>query len=581
MTSHDHRRDDRERRTPAARQGTARPAGTAAGSGLTDLRHAALALQRTLGNAAASRVIARWREAVPGAVPDLEAGASPGQVVHDVLRSPGRPLDTGVRGEMEARLGADFSTVRLHTGPAASRSAAQLDASAYTVGENVVLGGGPADHTTLAHELSHVIQQRHGPVSGGDIGGGLRVSDPADSFERAAEDNARRVMSGPVPEHPATTGENTPNQQAQRDPHVQRFVVVYPGQANYPLAGSVDQQGNPSAVSGNFFPAQVPNQQGSYVTGGVLNLRYLGPGQAPLRISQKLDLAVEETTDGAQAKTFFATEDRIAKANDKLSSIVSFQAARNHLELRRSRRFLRFKLPDRELRLWQVEPVVVRPPRPGGTELRVQTGLDVRLAQRCNEMATAVTGRQGLAEAGERRYFDAAADILGAITDTSANRYRRRLDDARRAASTDASAANVQALTDIMKTMIGTIMQFRDEPNNARRLNQLVGRFHLNEYARSPAVGEVMMIKALDANAQSGGLDFHFAGVVATSGGDYITMENFARHESTATLSGGDPQWYFAMYGTEESVQTWHEQWGWGSRADLSDRLTFSITISG
>ncbi|MGZ0235642.1 eCIS core domain-containing protein [Streptomyces sp. CPS1] len=118
--------------------------------------------------------------------------------VHDVLRSPGRPLDGGTRAEMEARLGADFSDVRIHTGSAARDSAAEIGARAYTSREHVVLGDGCGDKHTLAHELTHVIQQRQGPVAGTDDGTGLKVSDPGDRFEREAEANASRVMSVPV-----------------------------------------------------------------------------------------------------------------------------------------------------------------------------------------------------------------------------------------------------------------------------------------------------------------------------------------------------------------------------------------------
>ncbi|WP_407698441.1 eCIS core domain-containing protein [Streptomyces cyaneochromogenes] len=116
-----------------------------------------------------------------------------------MLRAPGQPLDPATRTDMEARLGADFSDVRLHTGPAAQRSAADVGARAYTSGNHIVIGSGGADRHTLAHELTHVIQQRQGPVAGTDNGSGLSVSDPSDHFERAAEENARRVMSGPAP----------------------------------------------------------------------------------------------------------------------------------------------------------------------------------------------------------------------------------------------------------------------------------------------------------------------------------------------------------------------------------------------
>ena len=48
----------------------------------------------------------------------------------------------------------------------------------------------------LAHELTHVVQQRSGPVDGEDTGTGVKVSDPHDRFEQAAEANADRIMSG-------------------------------------------------------------------------------------------------------------------------------------------------------------------------------------------------------------------------------------------------------------------------------------------------------------------------------------------------------------------------------------------------
>jgi hypothetical protein len=124
--------------------------------------------------------------------------------VHDVLRSQGSPLTQPVRAEMEARLGADFSTARIHTDSTAQRSADELGARAYTVGENVVIGvGGIAPHV-LAHELTHVIQQRQGPVDGTPQADGLSISDPSDRFEREAERNAVRAIRGTVDVQQAT-----------------------------------------------------------------------------------------------------------------------------------------------------------------------------------------------------------------------------------------------------------------------------------------------------------------------------------------------------------------------------------------
>lgn len=166
-----------------------------------------LALQNATGNAAVVQLLRRaghsWAQEEHRHSADCgHRGAAEPTVrrsaVHDVLRAPGQPLDDATRTDMEARLGADFSDVRIHDDSAARASAAEVGARAYTSGSHVVIGDGGADKHTLAHELTHVIQQRQGPVAGTDNGGGPRVSDPSDRFEQAAEANARRVMSGPA-----------------------------------------------------------------------------------------------------------------------------------------------------------------------------------------------------------------------------------------------------------------------------------------------------------------------------------------------------------------------------------------------
>ena len=164
--------------------------GKAAAEGRTDVVGGAgmLGLQRAVGNSGVTSMIEEER--------------SP---VHDVVSGGGRPLEPEVRGEMEGRLGHDFSDVRVHDDGAAHESAKAVNAHAYTVGSNVVFQrdkydpGSDAGKVMLAHELTHVVQQRSGPVDGSSAPGGIKVSDPSDRFEREAASTAERAMAAPAP----------------------------------------------------------------------------------------------------------------------------------------------------------------------------------------------------------------------------------------------------------------------------------------------------------------------------------------------------------------------------------------------
>lgn len=101
-------------------------------------------------------------------------------VVAEVLDSPGQPLDPATGAFMQARFGHDFSQVRVHTDPTAARSAGAIDARAYTVGRHIVFGAGQylpgtwMGRRLLAHELTHVVQQRRSPAARGlGVAGGF------------------------------------------------------------------------------------------------------------------------------------------------------------------------------------------------------------------------------------------------------------------------------------------------------------------------------------------------------------------------------------------------------------------------
>lgn len=90
--------------------------------------------------------------------------------VNSVLKSSGQPLDMNTRKFFEPRFGFDFSSVRVHSGPAAENSANELNARAYTVGNDIVFGAGQFDSGTregrrlIAHELVHTVQGYHGQI---------------------------------------------------------------------------------------------------------------------------------------------------------------------------------------------------------------------------------------------------------------------------------------------------------------------------------------------------------------------------------------------------------------------------------
>jgi hypothetical protein len=109
-------------------------------------------------------------------------------------RGGGSALDPGVAGRMGPALGDDLGDVRVHTDDTADSLARSVSAKAFTTGSDVYFakdeynpGSSSGDHL-LAHELSHVVQQRGAPTSGP-----LQVSQPGDPLEAEADKAAGGV----------------------------------------------------------------------------------------------------------------------------------------------------------------------------------------------------------------------------------------------------------------------------------------------------------------------------------------------------------------------------------------------------
>ena len=120
-------------------------------------------------------------------------------IVHDVLSSPGQPLDVGTRAFMQPRFGHDFSQVRVHTDTKAAESARAVNALAYTAGRDVVFGAGQyapgtsEGRTLMAHELTHILQQADAKPHGR---GNIVIGEPGSVLEREADIVASEVALG-------------------------------------------------------------------------------------------------------------------------------------------------------------------------------------------------------------------------------------------------------------------------------------------------------------------------------------------------------------------------------------------------
>jgi hypothetical protein len=126
-------------------------------------------------------------------------GIMPGGVVHPDVASTlattngsGHTLDPAARERLAPHVGDPLTDVHVHTDTTADALARSVSARAFTTGADVYFAAGEYRPGTsdgdslLAHELTHVTQQRGAPTSGP-----LTVSEPGDAMETEADTVAR------------------------------------------------------------------------------------------------------------------------------------------------------------------------------------------------------------------------------------------------------------------------------------------------------------------------------------------------------------------------------------------------------
>ena len=108
----------------------------------------------------------------------------------------GRPMNRTTRASMEQSFGADLSEVRVHTSSGSVQAAHDINAKAFTSGQDIHFGEGQYQPGTrqgqklLAHELAHTIQQRSGQAAVQSRG---VISQPGEPLEREADAVASRI----------------------------------------------------------------------------------------------------------------------------------------------------------------------------------------------------------------------------------------------------------------------------------------------------------------------------------------------------------------------------------------------------
>lgn len=106
----------------------------------------------------------------------------------------GAPREVPYRAEMERAFGESFGNVAAHTGVEAQDAATDLGARAYTVGESIAFRDPSPDRELVAHELTHVVQQRGGRDQGAMLK--AEISAPTDAAEQEADRVASTVAAG-------------------------------------------------------------------------------------------------------------------------------------------------------------------------------------------------------------------------------------------------------------------------------------------------------------------------------------------------------------------------------------------------
>ena len=300
-------------------------------------------------------------------------------------------------------------------------------------------------------------------------------------------------------------------------PPIQRYLVLGKGDDPETDFKKADQ---PLNIEGNvpgFFPSQISDKQNNYMT--VVNKTSLEAES--VKVADTLDMAIENVKE---PKAFFGTGKIIAESNKILAAVHSAYEL-----VPQGKTLVVARGPDR-FGLRQIMP---------RNRITDTEGPSTTSLHRCNEMAKRVMGihynqgtkpkLEGSKTEVSERPAQIAEHVLGAES-----AFEKTLKD---------------------PEFISSYAKL-DE----RERDELARATGINEYA-DPKIGEAFQTHSVGETTKE--WNYHWAGVVAKTGSDYVTLEDYNRDtETQASAARGEDvgtSWFFQMYGKEIKEQTFHQ----------------------
>jgi len=162
------------------------------------------------------------------------------------------------KAEMESAFGTSFDGVKATSGAASAKANEALGAKAFTAGDTVAFGSPSPSKELVAHELTHVVQQRAG--GGAGVQQKTTLGQSGDRFEQEADRTASTVAAGGKVD--ASTLSAAPSGLVSREetPLPKKFDQLW---AAHPHNYQADDRENTSSEDVNkaagFDPAAYPN----------------------------------------------------------------------------------------------------------------------------------------------------------------------------------------------------------------------------------------------------------------------------------------------------------------------------------